>query len=571
MTLRQPIITIVGHVDHGKTSLLDSLRGTSFQKEEAGGITQKISLTRYPLEQIEKISNLIEKNNIKLEIPGFLFIDTPGHAAFVNIRKRGGSLADLAVLVVDIKEGIKPQTAEVISILRANKTPFVIALNKIDSLSGWKKHSSLKESINSQAINVTQEFESDLLTFQGSLQSHGFNSALFYEISDFTKEIAIVPCSAKTKEGIPELVFVLVGLCQKFLKKQLRLSGDAKGIILEIKKEKSIDNIEAILYDGILEEGDRIVIATLDAPIESKVRAIEEIQPLSNKYKSIKEARAATGLRLRLTNKSGLLPGMPFQKVSGKKDIAKELKKEVSSITKTDKQGIVIKADSLGSLEALITLLHQANIRIVRAGIGPISKTDIIAAKANLEINPLDAVAAGFNVPIEEIEFGKVKVLTEEVIYRLIENIQVWRADKQKEIEREKLLELATICKMQILPQFVFRNSNPAIFGVKIIAGRLKTRLPIIDQNDNSIAHVKGIQSDKHSVEESSEGAEVAISLPGVTFDRQLKDVQYLYTNMSESQFKAFKKHKELINAGELKALQEIAQIKQKKNPNWGV
>ena len=218
--LRSPIVTVCGHVDHGKTSILDCSRGSSLQKDEAGGITQKISFTKYPLEQIKKECPLIEKTKINLEIPGFLFIDTPGHAAFTNLRKRGGALADLAILVVNIKEGIKPQTAEVLQILKNNKTPFLIALNKIDIISGWKNGDDLKESIESQASNVTEEFQESLLTFQGSLKEHGFDSDLFYEVSDFTKKIALVPCSARTKQGISELLFVLCGLCQKFLKER---------------------------------------------------------------------------------------------------------------------------------------------------------------------------------------------------------------------------------------------------------------------------------------------------------------------------------------------------------------
>src|SRR3989304_2096794 len=154
MKIRQPIVTVCGHVDHGKTSILDALRGSSVQSGEAGGITQKISFTLFPSEQLKKACPLIEKQGINLDFPGFLFIDTPGHAAFTNLRKRGGSLADLAVLVIDINEGIKPQTSEVIQILKANKVPFVIALNKIDSISGWQKHDNLKESIESQAINA---------------------------------------------------------------------------------------------------------------------------------------------------------------------------------------------------------------------------------------------------------------------------------------------------------------------------------------------------------------------------------------------------------------------------------
>ena len=565
--IRQPIVTVCGHVDHGKTSVLDAFRGSSVQEGEAGGITQKISFTKYPLEQLKSACPLVEKGGIKLEIPGFLFIDTPGHAAFTNLRKRGGALADLAILVVSIKEGIKPQTAEVLQILKANKVPFVVALNKIDSISGWQKRESLRESIENQAINIKDEFNEALLTFQGSLREHGFDSELFYEIADFTKKVAIVPTSARTGEGISELLFVLCGLSQRFLKDRLKISDEAKGVILEIKKEKGMDSIEAILYDGELKEGDEIAVASFGELIVSKVRAIEEILPLSLKYKSTKSAIAATGIRVQLKNKEGIMPGMPFQTVHNNLEkIKSEFKKEVSGILKTDKQGIIIKADSLGSLEALIYLLKKENIQIIKADIGPISKSDLVSAKANLEINPLDAVVLGFNVRMEEeLEKGNVKIITNDVVFKLIEDLQKWREMRSKEIEKEKLMGLATICKLEILPQYVFRNTNPAIFGVRVVAGKVKVGIPLMDNNGEEVARVKSIQKEKASVEEGKQGDELAMALPGINFERRLKEVKYLYAYVSDKQMKQFKENKDVLSSDELKVLQEIADIKLRK------
>lgn len=572
--LRQPIVTVCGHVDHGKTSLLDCFRGTKLQADEAGGITQKISFTKYPYEQIIKACPLINEKKVDLQIPGFLFIDTPGHAAFTNLRKRGGSLADLAIVVVSIKEGIKPQTAEVFQILKENKTPFLIALNKVDSLSGWKQSKEgMQQTIEKQPIHVRQEFDEALLTFQGSLSEHGFQSSLYYEIKDFTKEIAIVPCSAKLGDGINELLFMLCGLCQRFLKERLELNDEAKGVILEMKKERGSEYAEAILYDGSIKTGDEIVIASFDEPIISKVRSIMEIQSLSTKYNAVEVANAATGVKMQLTNKEGVVSGMPFQIVSKDiENVKKQFKKDMSSAIKLDRQGVIIKADSLGSLEALVTLLRQERIQILKASVGPIGKQDVLSAKANLDINKLDAVVVGFNTQLDEgveIPLG-VKVLTNTVIYKLIEDISAWRKEREQEIIREKMLGLATICKLEILPKFVFRNSNPAIFGVKILGGRARVGLPFMDDRGEQLSRVKSLQADKSAVEEAKEGQELAIAFPGIAFDRRLKDIRYLYSDMSEQQFKEFKKNKELLTGNELQILQEIMQIKQKGKQDWG-
>ena len=564
--IRQPIVTVCGHVDHGKTSILDRFRGSSVQEHEAGQITQKISFTKYPFEQIIKTCPLVKKSGVNLEIPGFLFIDTPGHAAFTNLRKRGGSLADLAILVVSVKEGIQPQTAEVLQILRTYKTPFLIALNKIDSISGWKQHDNIKESIENQASNVKDEFQEALLTFQGTLKEQGFDSDLYYDVTDFTKKIAIVPCSARTGEGISELLFVLCGLCQRFLKEKLKIGEDARGVVLEIKKEKGMESVESILYDGELKVGDEIAIASFGEPIVSKVRALEEVLPLSFKFKSADKVIAATGARLQLTNKEGVLSGMLFQKIDNNfEEIKKSFKKEVSGVLETDKEGIIIKADSLGSLEALMTLLRQENIRIVRAGIGPIGKADISAAKANLEINPLNAIVLGFNVePEEDVEFGKIKILSHPVVYKLIEELQEWRTEKSAEIEKERMLGLATIGKLEVLHNYVFRNAKPAIFGVKVVAGKVKIGIPLINDKGEEVARIKSLQHDKMGVNEATSGQELAMALPGVTFDRQLKDVKYLYSNVGERQIKEFKKKKDLLSSEELRVLQEILDLKER-------
>jgi len=580
--IRQPIVTVCGHVDHGKTSILDHFRKTDLQSQEAGGITQKISFTLYPYEQISKTCPLLEKSGINLKIPGFLFIDTPGHAAFTNLRKRGGSLADLAILVVDINEGIKPQTAEVIQILKYNKTPFLIALNKIDNISGWRtnKEKSLKDNIESQPINVKSLFDERYMTIAYSLNNYGFDSDLFYNIEDFTKKIALIPCSARTGEGIQELMMMLCGLSQKYLKERLKIGDYAKGIILEVKKDKDNEYTEAILYDGKLKRNDEIAVADINGnPTITKIRTIEEIMPLSTKFAKKEEVIAATGLKLQFSEKLDILPGMPFLSYKkNKEDSIKSIfKKELTEVIKTEKNGIIAKADSLGSLEALLVLLRQKNVPVLKAGIGNINKNDFSSAKANLEIDQCDAIILGFNVNINEDvkellnQNKKIKVIKEEVVYRLIDLLEQTRENLKKEIEREKLMGLITLCKLEILSQYVFRVTKPAIFGVKVSLGRLIHENILIDETGEEIGRIKNIQSDKNSLSEAVKDQEVAISVPGVNFEKQLKNRRYLYSNLSERQFKEFKKNKELLNDEEMKILREISEIKRLKNSEWGI
>jgi len=575
--IRQPIITVAGHVDHGKTSILDSLRSTSVQEGEVGGITQKISFTSFPVEKLKTACPLIEKSGLNLNIPGFLFIDTPGHAAFTNLRKRGGSLADLAVLVIDIMDGIKPQTAEVIKILKLNKTPFIIALNKIDKITGWRKlDDDLKTSVEMQEKRVKEFFLEKFYTLQGSLQLYGLEADLFYNITDFTKKIAMVPCSAYTKEGISEILLMLSGLSEKFLTKRLELHKDPKGVMLEVKKEKGNDAIEAILYDGELERTNEVAVASLSGePIVSKIRVLEEIMPLSSKFKVIENVKASTGIRLQLAEKQEILPGMPFVKFKDNlEEIKKEFAKELGESIQTDKQGIIAKADSLGSLEALLVLLKQNNINVVKAGIGDVNKVDAINAKANLEINELDSVIVGFNVKVtddvKEIS-SKIKIISGEVVYKIIEDLIEWRKKKNAEIEKKRMMGLTTICKLEILHEYVFRNTKPAIFGVRVVGGKLTKGLSMINENDEKVGNIKNIQKERKTVDEAHEGDELAISIPNINFERQLESKKFLYTNLGESQFKEFKNNKDLLTGSEMNVLRDVAEIKRKTKDSWGM
>ncbi len=567
--LRSVICSFVGHIDHGKTSLLDSVRGTAVTKSEAGGITQCISCTNVNFETIKKIcKNLKGIENIK--IPGLLFLDTPGHAAFNNLRKRGGNLADIAVVVIDVNEGIKEQSIEVIKILQEYKTPFVVALNKIDLIPGWKPQKGLVlNSINLQSENVKIDLDNKLYTIVGKLNELGFNSERFDRVNDYTKQIAIVPTSAETLEGTPELLFVISGLAQRFLEKKLEVNLDkpGKGTILEVKEEKGLGTtLDVIIYDGKIKTGDQIVIGGLEKPIVTKVKAL--LQPEKGKLKSIKEVLAAAGVKISALDLDEVVAGMPIQ-VANKniEEIKKTIQEEIEEvILDLEGEGVVIKADTLGSLEALIGLLQKEGIPIKKASVGDINKKDIMAAKA--EKDPLNQVVLGFNVATIDSD---VKIIENKVIYKIIEDYQKWKNKTEKALQEKELERLVRPCKLEILTGCIFRQSNPAVVGVSVEAGVLKTGTPLIKLDGSKIGEVKEIQHEKENITTAEKGKQIAISLPDATVGRHIEEGDILLSDIPEENFIKLKKLKSFLGKDEISVMKELAEIKRKQNPVWGV
>lgn len=568
MKTRSPICTFVGHVDHGKSSLLDQIRGTCIVAQEAGGITQAISSSKISLDQIKKISgDLLKKTHIKLTIPGLLFIDTPGHAAFTNLRKRGGNLADIAILVIDINEGLKPQTEEAIEILKTYKTPFIIALNKIDLIPGWRseKDKNLLESISSQAENTQKKLNDRLYEILGKLYDFGFNAERFDRVSDYTKQIAMIPCSAKLNQGIPELLMVISGLAQRYLENSLKIhvKGPAKGTILEVREEKGIGTaLYTIIYDGTIKVNDQIVIGSIDEPIVTKVRSLFDIKT------SLKEAHAAANIKINAPNTKEVISGMPLRVVD--KDLEKikeEIQKEVQEvIIETEKSGIVIKADSLGSLEALSNLLRQHGVKIKRANIGDISKKDI--ADASSEPDELNQVILGFNV--KSNEKSKIKIITNDIIYKIIDDFEKWQENQKKSIEAKELENITFPFKIQIMPGYVFRQSNPAVFGVDILGGKIKTGYYLMKEG-KKLSPIKEVQHEKKNITEAEAGKQVAIAVPNITVGRQVNEGDILYSFLTETEFRHLKKLKKFLNERETQILKEIAHIMRQNDETWGV
>ncbi len=547
--IRQPIIAVLGHVDHGKTTLLDYIRGTSIADREAGRITQHIGATEVPKGTLKEIlGDKLEKLGIKLTIPGLLFIDTPGHEAFTNLRRRGGSIADLAVLVIDINQGIQPQTVEAIEILKTYKTPFIIAANKIDVIDGWNPYPKefFLSSFNKQEERVKSLLETKIYELVGKLYELGFNAERFDRVDDFTKQILIIPISAKTGEGIPDLLLYLSGLAQKYMEKKLEtdINKPGKGAILEVKEVQGLGTtIDIILYEGRIRAGDTIVLPGTEGPIVTKVRALLRPKPLSEirdpkqKFNSVKEVFAASGVKIAAPGLDKAIPGGTIIVVEGSPDQAiDEIKKEMSEVGfTTDKDGIVVKADTLGSLEAMIKLLTDKGIQVKSAGIGKVTKKDIAEAFAVKQKNSYLGVIFAFNTDMTEdaeMDAGRldVPVFKSQVIYKILEDYDEW-VKKKKEEEKEGLLASKMYpAEIKILPGYVFRRSKPAIVGIEVIAGIVRPGVQLMNSNGELIGKLKGLQDQGESIPEAKQGMQVAASIDGATVGRNVKEGESLFT-----------------------------------------
>jgi len=580
--IRQPIVSVLGHVDHGKTSLLDFIRGSTVVSREAGAITQHIGATEVPIDSIYTVCGNLLKGK-KFTLPGLLFIDTPGHHAFTTLRARGGSLADLAVLVVDINDGFKPQTYESIKILKQYKTPFIIAANKIDNISGWQTSKDIaKTRIEKQRLNVKTIFEERFYEMIGTISENKLNADFYFNIADFRKTIGIIPISAKTGEGIPELLMALVGLAQRFLEDQLHIeSGPGRGSVLEVKEEVGLGKtIDAIIFNGTIKTDDKIVIGTKDDPVITHIKALLKPKPLDEirdpreRFDSVSEVHAACGVKISSPDLENVIPGAPIRVI---KDNLEEVIAEIKSQTKIDfeldEQGIIIRADTIGSLEALIKESRDKGIKIRNAEIGNVSKRDIIETDATLD--PLNKLIFAFNVKIlpeakEELANTNITIFDEDVIYTIMENYDEWIEKKKAELERERRQDYIHPGMIKFLPEYVFRVSHPAVIGVRVLSGRIKTGLRLMKENGRVIGSIKGIQSENKPIEEALQGQEVAISIEGVTVGRQIRGEDILYTDLPASDAKKLR-DMDVLNPDEKDVLNKILEIKRKTDKFWGM
>ena len=592
MKIRQPIVVVLGHVDSGKTSLLDQMRGTAVQSREVGGITQHIGASFFPIEIVKDITGPLYAQLAKSDspIPGLLVIDTPGHEVFANLRMRGGSAADIAIVVADANKGFEVQTIESIEILEKRKVPFVIALNKIDQIPGWNNTKSIfiNEQIKAQGSDMISTLDEKIYTVVGSLSKLGYNSEAFWRIKDFTKEVAIVPVSAAKNIGIPELMAVLVGLAQQYMTKKLeRHEGETKGIVLEVKDELGLGpSANIILIDGVLKQGDRVVVAKRDNAIVTKVKALllpkplDEMRDPRDKFRPVDNVVAAAGLKITSPELDGVLAGSPLYVPKDSEDegrlrslVESEIK---AAIIRTDSNGIVLRCDTIGSLEATVDLLRKDKIPIQSADIGHITRRDVLAASAVKEKDRYIGVILGFNVRVldeaerEASERG-IKIFNEKIIYNLVRSYTDW-VSYQKEHEDSILFnEISPVCKFQFLKGYVFRRNDPAVFGAEILIGRLRQKIPVINENGKKIGSIHQIQEGGKNLSEASIGTQVAVSMKEPVIGRQISEGDIFYTDLTSKEAKLLlESFSHRLGAEEQEVFQHILSKKREADPSFG-
>ena len=590
LPVRQPIVAVLGHIDAGKTKLLDKIRKSSVQDREVGGITQHIGASYFPVDTLTKIcGSLLKGIKTDLQLPGLLVIDTPGHEAFVNLRKRGGAVADIAILVVDILRGFEAQTYECIDILKEKKTPFLVAANKIDRIPGWKPHENepFLASYRRQDPYVQQELDENLYRIIGTFSRLGFRADKFNNVKDFTKTIAIIPTSAKTGEGIPELLTVLIGLTQQYLKSRLKTTeGPAKGTVLEVKEEPGLGiTTNVIIYDGILQKGDLIVVGAKEKPIVTNIRAIflpkplDEIRDPRDKFSSVDSVSAAAGVKIAAPGLESALAGAPVYVVPSEEHLEKYVNlvsEEVEQIKiATDLDGIILKTDALGSLEAIADSLNRNGVPIKMADVGDVSRRDVTEATVVKERDPLHGVILAFNVKIlpdaeEEAKNRDVPIFDQKTIYTLVDEYLQWVKKEDEARLEEEFERLVKPAKVTFLPGYVFRKAKPAVIGIEVLAGRIRPKNVLVKEDGRNVGEILQIQDKGKSASEANVGSQVAVSLGKAVVGRHVHEGETFYVRVPESHAKVLlAKFEDRLTPEEIEALNEFIAIMRVESPFW--
>ena len=620
---RQPIVSVLGHVDHGKTSVLDLVRSIGSERQasvmdrEAGGITQHIGATEVPADVLnDTCAAMLGGKNFKS--PGLLFIDTPGHHSFVSLRNRGGSVADIAILVIDIMEGLQPQTIESLNTLKETKTPFVIAANKVDRIHGWtcQRGRSFMQSLKDQREDVISLFEDRYWKILGQFSEHGFNIERYDRIRDFTQNVAVVPMSAKEGEGLQDLLAVSVGLAERFLEDRLTDTiGPAEGTVLEMRDEIGMGKtIDVILYRGSLKVGDNIMLASNDGPFSTHIKGLKrpkgmsEMRDAGKRWVNFPDVQAACGVKIVAPKLEQAIAGttlylanteeqiesskkaiqeewrtiydkMPImcsvcEKVSPRLEFIEKCQNGTCKGAIEEKNGVVIKADTVGGLEALAFELFKLKIPVRQASVGPVNKKDILMAKSIQD--PLNRAILGFSTkPNNEVadelkgDDSEIKFFSGSIIYHILDGFEEWREQTKADIEAEQRESLVYPGRLLYLKDHTFRAKGPAIVGMRVVGGRVHIGQRLMKLDGTSVGQVKSLRTrDSDDVKEARQGEEVAVAIQGPTVGRHIEELDEFYVDVPEMHAKRLKKIE--LTPVEQEILDELIRLHRKDNHFWG-
>jgi len=620
---RQPIVSVLGHVDHGKTSVLDLVRSIGSERQasvmdrEAGGITQHIGATEVPADVLNKTCAAMMGGK-KFKSPGLLFIDTPGHHSFVSLRNRGGSVADIAVLVIDVMEGLQPQTIESLQTLKETRTPFVIACNKVDRIHGWRtKHGrSFMESFKDQREDVQSLFEDRYWKLLGQFSEHGFNIERYDQIRDFRQNVALVPMSAKDGEGLQDLLAVTVGLAERFLEDRLTDTlGAAEGTVLEMRDEIGMGKtIDVILYRGELKIGDKVMLAANDGPFSTHIKGLKrpkgmsEMRDAGKRWVNFDSVEAACGVKIVAPKLENTIAGttlylantaeqkeqaevairqewraifdtMPIMcskcnEVFPRIDFKEHTKQGVCRGAEEERKGVVIKADTVGGLEALGFELAKLKIPVRQATVGPVNKRDILMAKSAQD--PLNKVILGFSVKgNSEVadslteDDSEIKFFSGSIIYHILDAYEAWREETAERMAAELRESLVYPGRLLYLKDHTFRAKGPAIVGMRVVGGRVHIGQRLMKLDGTPVGQIKSLRTRaSEDVKEANQGDEVAVAINGPTVGRHIEELDEFYVDVPESHAKRLKKID--LNPVEQEILDELIRLHRKENHFWG-
>lgn len=573
--LRSPICCVMGHVDTGKTLLLDKLRQTNVQKGEFGGITQQIGATFMPIATLKKkMSTVNEDYKFSCRLPGLLMIDTPGHKSFSNLRSRGSSLCDIAILVVDIMHSMEQQTIESIQMLRKRRTPFIVALNKVDRLYDWKVcgDSPIRDALAKQEDHVLEEFRTRVKRCQTGLMEQGLNSELYFDNKDWTKVVSICPISAMTGEGIQDLLLHLLQLTQEKMTQKLMYTDFVQCIVLELKVIDGLGpTVDVMLVNGQLKAGDTMVFCTINGPVVTKVRAL--LTPpvmrdarIKSDYIRHDHITGSMGVKIAAEGLEQVVAGSeclvytPEYELDHFKELVMEGMSDLSGLLRKDGRGVRVHASTLGSLEALLTFLRAQKppIPVGGFGVGPIFKKDVIQASTMLEKKRAFATILAFDVKIDPeaaqmADDMGVRVFTANIIYHLQDQFQQYLQDlRQSARDNSKPV---FPCVLQILDQFIFNKKNPIVVGVKVLEGIVKSGTPLCVIKEDSagtrsvltIGTIGSLQLNNKPVQSARSPEEICIKIDQnqaenfIMYGRQFDHKHKLFSVISRASIDALK------------------------------